>query len=788
MQTDAGSKTPELSKYFTPWQWVTLILVIITGISLRWIELDTRPYHHDESQHAMFGKYFYDFPEIQYYKYDPMMHAPLLYNFMRLVYTSLGNTLWSARAPIALLGTIFLFLPLLFRRYFSPVALLCLIAAISLSPSLIYWSRFLIHDYFVIASMLLMLYGVVLARPEQRPFFVLIGITLQFCIKANVFVTLALLLGYLIYDLLLKYILEFNHRRFVREFAAFLKRYVALFFVILCLSAMLVHYLISLLDANDRVWNGLIQFSNNTFLFIGTWLLVGVIVLWLTFCSVQTSENYFRKIFSDMRNFWAQYLFSLAASILVFCYIFSSGFRHAAGILDGLFRKSIPYWLNQHDIERIKGPFLFNFYFLSWYEFAFMVFFGLQLYLFYRNAGKWFKIAGLVMLAVAVTASVGMFLYAAGGDRYLYLEEIGGREVAALSRPIDKFITFFVHTFKLKDALDVFGLVVLVVHPVILTTGHLIKGQRILAFWGYLFTASFFTYSFLGEKVPWLSVYPLIPGFIYLALFMDDWFKTHPIADYRQYPVGRIFKYTSLVLLLAGVLFVAETVVSISGMLSNLGISPFFKLFTKDFISSALSAIKIGVLENNLIFTLGFLIYAAYLFDGRLRQLGRINLVTFIFVITALFCLRASVLTNFVHAGSETEFISQVHTTREFHAFALKLRDQAKINIKPDDFKILGDGDPVWPLTWYMVGVEHFRFTATPAERKNFDIIIQTYEDNPTNVPDGFERRRITLRGWWVPEYGQMTLKRFLNYSFNHTPWSNSGFTYAWLLVNRAKS
>src|SRR5207237_41425 len=130
---------------------------------LRWFELETRPFHHDESQHAMFGKYFYDFPEIQYYKYDPMMHAPLLYNFFRMVYTAFGNTLWASRAPIALIGTLFLLVPLIFRKYFTPTALLALTAALSFSSNMVYWSRFVIHDYFVISAMLLALYGAVLA-------------------------------------------------------------------------------------------------------------------------------------------------------------------------------------------------------------------------------------------------------------------------------------------------------------------------------------------------------------------------------------------------------------------------------------------------------------------------------------------------------------------------------------------------------------------------------------------------------------------------------------------------
>ncbi|MCO6432073.1 MAG: hypothetical protein J5J00_14535, partial [Deltaproteobacteria bacterium] len=157
-ESQGSEETLPLSKYFTSSEWLAYAAVVLAGVLLRWLELDARPYHHDESQHAMFGKYFFDWPELQFYKYDPMMHAPLLYNLLRPVYTALGHTLWSARVPIALLGTAFLFVPLIFRRHFSPTALLALTAGLVLSPNLVYWSRFLIHDYLVIASLVITLY------------------------------------------------------------------------------------------------------------------------------------------------------------------------------------------------------------------------------------------------------------------------------------------------------------------------------------------------------------------------------------------------------------------------------------------------------------------------------------------------------------------------------------------------------------------------------------------------------------------------------------------------------
>lgn len=775
--------------YFSTLEWLVYALIIVAGIALRWAELDVRPYHHDESQHAMFGKYFYDFPDIQFYKYDPMMHAPLLYNFLRLVYTALGNTLWSARVPIAMLGTLFLFAPLLFRKYFSSSALLILTAAISLSSSMVYWSRFVIHDYFVIFAMLVTLYGVIAARSEQKSFFVLLGITLQFCIKANVFVTLAMLLGYLVYELVVNYFNQPESVHFKPKFLKFLSNNIILFIIVAPLLTIALHIGIGQLDPGNQLWAAAMRFSQNKLLFIPLNLAVYFLIFCLIFFASDSRNNYFKSTYLNLRNYWPQLLVSLAVSCLVFCYIFSSGFRNNKGILDGLFRTSIPYWLNQHDIERIKGPFLFNFYMFSWYEFAFLAFFIIQLYYFYKNAPKIAKLAGLCTLGLALVLSFVTLMYISpdANGNWGNLEDIGGKNIAELKGLTNKAMTHFVHFFKLKDCLDVIGLILLLIHPLIVTTTHILRGERILAFWGYLFTASFFTYSFLGEKVPWLSVYPLIPGFVYLTLYFDDYFKHKPLVNNKDFPVSTVFKYVSLVMLGLTVFFVLETIFSISAILTSFDVSKFFKFFTKESLGANFKLVWTAVWENLLLLTLGLLLYFLHFTNRWTKVLGTVNLKNLTFLLVSLFCLRGAILTNFVYGGSETEFISQVHTTKEFHELAVRLKKESLTNIRPGAFKILGDGDPVWPLTWYMVGANDFKFIASAEERKDFDIIIQTYDDNPKNVPEGFEKRKITLRGWWVPNYNEMSLRKYLNTAVNHIPWSTSGFTYAWLFINKNK-
>ena len=109
-----SSSQPNYYQGFSTREWGLFWFLILVGIALRWALLDVRPIHHDESLHAMYGIYFYDWPEEKFYKYDPMLHGPVLYNLYPLVYNTLGISDWSIRAPIAFLGSIFLFLPLFF--------------------------------------------------------------------------------------------------------------------------------------------------------------------------------------------------------------------------------------------------------------------------------------------------------------------------------------------------------------------------------------------------------------------------------------------------------------------------------------------------------------------------------------------------------------------------------------------------------------------------------------------------------------------------------------------------
>ena len=644
--------------FFTSPQWVAYGVFIVLGLLLRWILLDARPYHHDESLHGMYGRYFYDFPENNYYKYDPMLHGPMLYNSMRFIYAWFGDSLWAARTAPCIMGSIFMFMPFLFRRYFTQTSVLILTAAVSLSPTLVYWARFLREDSWVMAGLLFTLYGFTIASSPWKAFFVLFGFTIQWCTKESAIVSLAVLVGYLVFE-------------------AFFKIFIL------------------------KEWDTLAE-----------------------------------RIFNHIKAYRYNVAWSVLVCFGIYAWFYSAGFRYPDGIVEGLGKKAFDYWSKHHAMERIQGPFNFHIYVLGWYELPVFLAFLTHIILFYRRTSSEIRFIGWSILALIALSC-------------WYTDEATIRD------------NVFWKPFKLKDRLDIIGLFVLLFHAPIVTVHHLLKREYGLAATGYFATATFFVYSYLGEKVPWLSVYPLIFLLPYLTLFYQDYFTKYPV-DYKNYPVKRALLYSGSLLAVLALIFIWER---------------------KDNDPKTL--------EDTLFLYTGALMIAIALLDSYGHYLGKFNVGKWITIGAILFTLRASVQTNFLYAGRETEYLSQVHTTHDLHEVALQIIDDVtneRHGYKP---LVFGTGEATWPLAWYFRHLkEEYKFTAKPEERSKYTYLFIDWKDQrePGDIPEGYTVRKLNLRGWWVPEFRQVTLKKFLRYSINHYPWSPSGFTYTTLLMAKDRT
>lgn len=127
---------------------IFLLVVLLTAF-LRFYQLDFKLFHHDEAIHAWFA---YELFTKGTYIYDPMYHGPLLYYLTTAMFRLFGETDLVGRLFPALLGT--LLVPLVYAvyrlGYLDKRQTIVAALLVAISPNLIYFSRFLRQDMFML--------------------------------------------------------------------------------------------------------------------------------------------------------------------------------------------------------------------------------------------------------------------------------------------------------------------------------------------------------------------------------------------------------------------------------------------------------------------------------------------------------------------------------------------------------------------------------------------------------------------------------------------------------------
>ena len=135
------ASAPELSDRF----WLGAMAVLIVGIAARQLVLGPAPFHPDEAIHAFFAQGFGG------YHYDPVYHGPLLYHLVAGVFGVFGAYDFTARLVPSLLGVGLLAMVLFSMRPFvGNKAAIAGAALVAVSPSIVTYSRHLLHDSLVL--------------------------------------------------------------------------------------------------------------------------------------------------------------------------------------------------------------------------------------------------------------------------------------------------------------------------------------------------------------------------------------------------------------------------------------------------------------------------------------------------------------------------------------------------------------------------------------------------------------------------------------------------------------
>ncbi|MEM5801228.1 MAG: TIGR03663 family protein [Candidatus Aenigmatarchaeota archaeon] len=171
---------------------IIFILILIIGSFLRLYKLDNRPAHFDEGGgHAIGARALLERGE---YIYNPDFHGPFLYHTTALAFYLFGMSDITLRITQALFGIATIAILWLLKDHIKIETLIIFSLLIALSPSLVYYSRFAVHDsYFVFFTTAVLVFLYLYSKTKEDKYFYLFSASFAFLftVKENAYIFLA---------------------------------------------------------------------------------------------------------------------------------------------------------------------------------------------------------------------------------------------------------------------------------------------------------------------------------------------------------------------------------------------------------------------------------------------------------------------------------------------------------------------------------------------------------------------------------------------------------------------
>lgn len=356
------------------WEKAAYGLILLLAVVSRFWDLGARSISWDECTHALFSYYLY---RGQGFTHDPMMHGPFLFHANALVYFLFGDSDYTTRIAPALFGVFLVMSPLLLRRWLGRLGALLASALLLISPSILYYSRYLRNEVYIALWMVLLTATLFHFLEDRKPCWFYLGaavLMLSLATKEN-----AYFFGFAGLVFLVEVVLWQRVRG---------RRHVWLYVGGLALCALLVVVAYGLGHSPpeggdaDPVSSGL-----------GTLLKALMTVLAGTLPAVLLSATLIRSqhprpsvVEGAVRSLtWRNWLVALLFVSFIYVLLFSAFFTSSTGLGTGILG-SITYWLAQQGVERGSQPCYYYGLLLLMYEFVPLLFglLGLVYYLFLR--------------------------------------------------------------------------------------------------------------------------------------------------------------------------------------------------------------------------------------------------------------------------------------------------------------------------------------------------------------------------------------------------------------------
>ena len=165
------------------------ILLGVIAVVAVFYNLGARAQSHDESLHALYSWKLY---AGEGYEHNPMMHGPFLFHINALMYMLFGVSDFSARISAALFGVILVLLPAFLRKELGRVGALIVSALTLISPTTLYYARYIRNDVYMMVWALLLFIALFRYLSSRKPVWIYVGalaVTLAMATKETAYIT-----------------------------------------------------------------------------------------------------------------------------------------------------------------------------------------------------------------------------------------------------------------------------------------------------------------------------------------------------------------------------------------------------------------------------------------------------------------------------------------------------------------------------------------------------------------------------------------------------------------------
>lgn len=149
---------PVAKLFALSWEKVLYGVLLLGAVVTRFYDLGARTMSHDESLHTQFAWYL---EQGRGFQHSPLMHGVLRFEVTAFIYWLLGDTDFTSRIVPALFGVALVGLMYAFRKWIGRTGALVSAFMVLISPYLLYYSRYLRDEPFVLVWGTLVALGVI---------------------------------------------------------------------------------------------------------------------------------------------------------------------------------------------------------------------------------------------------------------------------------------------------------------------------------------------------------------------------------------------------------------------------------------------------------------------------------------------------------------------------------------------------------------------------------------------------------------------------------------------------